>query len=148
MTILEYLRQGSSIEQRIIFLSQRLDSLMETRYGVCGVPLRGDRVQTTKDQTARFTKTLEQIEEMEERIEQEIDLLNALRVQMEGMIRKLLRMEYQLLLIYRYLEGMTWEEIEHLLHVSKATLKNWHKKAISLLEMPENPIFIQKSSHY
>ena len=65
------------------------------------------------------------------------------KAQMEDMIHRLLRTDYQLLLIYRYLEGMTWEEIGDLLHVEKTTAKRWHKTALSLLQMPENPIFIK-----
>lgn len=148
MTMLEYLRQGSLLEQRIIYLTRKLDDLKASRYSISGTKLQGDRVQTSRDGTARFARTLEQIEEMEERIGREIERLNALREQIEETIHQLLKMEYQLVLTYRYLDNMSWEEIGQLLHAGRSTLGRWHEKAISLLEMPDNPIIIQKSGHF
>ena len=148
MTIKEYLGQGSHLEQRIFYHARKLDELKAARFRISGPRLTADRVQSSPSGDARFVGTLELIEEMEEQIRREIDTLTALKAQIEDTIRQLLRMDYQLLLFYRYLDGMSWEEIGSLLHVSVTTIYTWHKKALSLLQMPENPICIQKSEGF
>lgn len=42
--------------------------------------------------------------------------------------------------IYRYLEGMTWEDIGELFHANKSTIKRWHRKAIEEIVLPEEQI--------
>ena len=45
--------------------------------------------------------------------------------------------ELQMVLIYRYMEGMTWDEIGELFHADKSTIKRWHWKAIEQIVLPE-----------
>ena len=145
MTATEYLQQGSCLEQRIRSHMERLEELRASRYGISSPRLQADRVQTSPDSRPGFVRILERIDRMEERILREIDMLEALRNQIEDTIHTLLRPDYQLLLEYRYLEGMAWDEIRALLHVGRTALFNWHRKALSLLVLPENPICIKNA---
>ena len=142
MTIAEYLKQGRLLDQRINYHLGKLEELRASACTISSPRLSGDRVQTSPGRDAAFVRALGRIEEMEERINGEIDMLVDLKAQIEDVIHRLLNPDYQLLLTYRYLEGMTWEEIGDLLHVAIATVFRWHKTALSLLQMPETPIVI------
>jgi DNA-directed RNA polymerase specialized sigma subunit len=43
--------------------------------------------------------------------------------------------ELRILLIYRYIDCISWQEIAEKLFVSNSTLKRWHIKALSLLKI-------------
>ncbi len=43
----------------------------------------------------------------------------------------------QSLIIYRYLDGMTWNKIADKLFCCEKTIRRWHEKALSLLEIPK-----------
>lgn len=45
------------------------------------------------------------------------------------MISELENMDEQMVLRYRYLKNMTWEEIGRELHAGKTTIIRWHEKA-------------------
>ena len=144
MTIAEYLKQGRLLDQRINYHLRKLEELRASACTISSPRLSGDRVQTSPGRDAAFVRALERMEEMEERVTGEIDMLVDLKAQIEDMIHRLLNPEYQLMITYRYLEDMTWEEIGDLLHVDRITLYRWHKKALSMLQIPENPIVILK----
>ena len=143
MSVDEYLKQGRMLDQRIRYHMRKLEELRAAACAVSAPRPRQDPVQASPTGDAPFVRTLERIEEMEERIDREICLLMELKEQIEDMIRKLDSWEYQLVLIYRYLEGMTWDEVGEKLAAGRTTLKRWHTKALSLLEMPEDPISIK-----
>ena len=44
--------------------------------------------------------------------------------------------DLQSVLIYRYIEYLTWNEIATKLFISIRTVYRWHKKALNLLEIP------------
>ena len=82
-----------------------------------------------------------QIEEMQEQINREIDLLVDLRKQYDEVIRSVESAKHQLVLIYRYREGKTWNQIGEKLGAGKSTVKRWHFEAIQMVKMPDEPIF-------
>lgn len=144
MNVKEYLKQGRLLDQKINFNLRRLQ---EMKNGICSISspqFKADKVQTSPDGDAPFVKALMQVEEMQEQINQEIDLLVDLRRQIDEVIRSVPSNEYQLVLMYRYLEGRTWEDIGISLGIGKTTVKRWHLEALAQVHMPENPIVIQK----
>lgn len=42
--------------------------------------------------------------------------------------------ELRMLMRYRYIDGMRWEEIADIMHISIGTFHNWHNKALLLLK--------------
>ena len=143
MTAEEYLKQGRMLDQRIAYHLRKLEELRASVSSVSSLPLRPDKVQTSPTGDAPFVRALERIEELQERTDREIGMLIALKIQIDGVIRQLDREDYQLMLIYRYLEGMTWEEAADLLHAGVSTLKRWHRDALDRLVLPENPICVK-----
>ena len=144
MNVKDYLKQGRLLDQKINFNLRRLQEMKD---GICSISapqLKPDKVQTSPDGDAPFVKALLRVEELQEQITREIDLLVDLRRQIDEVIRSVSSNEYQLVLLYRYMEGRTWESIGSALGVGKTTVKRWHLEALSQVHMPENPIVIQK----
>ena len=143
MDVETYLKQGRLLDQRINYHLRKLSELRQTAYTISSPQISGCKVQNSHTGEAPFEKALERIEAMEERINQEIDLLVALKEQIEGVIRELNNEEYQMVLIYKYLEGLSWGQIGDLLHIGKNTAIRWNLNALSQIKMPEKPISIK-----
>ena len=82
-------------------------------YSVIGIPLnvliRRDKVQTSPTGDAPFVQALMRVEEMEAKIKREIDQLVALKEQIREVIQQVDSNELQMILMYKYLDGMSYE---------------------------------------
>ena len=140
MRVETYLSQGRLLDQRINYQLKKLGELKNAACSLPAVTIRKDKVQTSTDGDAPFVRALIRVEEMEERINREIDMLADLKEEIMGVIGQVNSEELQMVLIYRYLEGMTWEEIGNLFHAGRTTVKRWHRKAIEQIVLPEEQI--------
>ena len=142
MDVKEYLQQACLLDRRINFNLRRMQ---EMKSGLCGLSspqMDAAKVQTSRNGDAPFVKALLRVEEMQERINRETDLLVELQQQIIEVIHSLPSEKQQMVLLYRYVETRTWEEIGNLLGVGKSTAKRWHTEALTKLHLPENPIQI------
>ena len=142
MNVKDFLKQGSLLDQQISFNLRRLQ---EMKSGICNMTslqIKGVKVQTSPNGDAPFVKALERYEEMQEHINQQIDMLVKLKQQIDEAIHSVESKEYQMLLLYRYIERQSWEEIGNALGVGRTTLNRWHLDALQKVKMPENPIVI------
>ena len=87
-------------------------------------------------------KCVFKIREMEEKIDAEIDLFVDLKKEIRSVIEKVEDTDEQMVLRYRYIHNMTWEQIGDELNADKVTVWRWHQKALSHTVVPENPITI------
>jgi len=144
MTMKEYMKQGHRLNERINLKLRELRELREAACSPGSTWNTEDRVVTSRLEEAPFVRQLERIERMEAEINREIDQLADLKAQMKQMFRKAGRtkISYELVLIYRDLEGMSWGEISRIMNASVSTVKRWRQEALPLLTLPENPIVI------
>ena len=140
MRVETYLSQGRMLNQRINYQLKKLGELKNAACSLPAVTIRKDKIQTSTDGDAPFVKALIRVEEMEEKIKREIDMLADLKEEIMGVIGQVDSEELQMVLIYRYLEGMTWEEIGDLIYADRSTVKRWHRKAIEQIVLPEEQI--------
>ena len=140
MRVETYLSQGRMLNQRINYQLKKLGELKNAACSLPAVTIRKDKVQSSTDGDAPFVRALIRVEEMEEKINREIDMLADLKEEIMGVIGQVDSEELQMVLIYRYLEGMTWEEIGNLFHAGRTTVKRWHRKAIEQIVLPEEQI--------
>ena len=143
MNVKDYLRQGRLLDQRINYNLRRLKEMRAGLDGLCSPQIQADKVQTSPDGDPPFVKALMRMSELNERIDQEIDLLVDLRNQIDATVRTVDNDDYQMLLLYRYIENRTWEDIGAELGVGKTTAKRWHQEALQMVKLPENPIDIK-----
>lgn len=141
MRVETYLSQGRMLNQRINYQLKKLGELKSAACSLPAVTIRKDKVQTSANGDAPFVRALIRVEEMEEKINKEIDRLADLKEEIMGVIGQVDSEELQMILIYRYLEGLTWEEIGDLIYADRSTVKRWHRKAIEQIVLPEERIF-------
>lgn len=141
MTAKEYLHQAYRLDHKINSDIEELQRLREMSFSISS-PQLGDRVQTSRSNDAPFVKCIFKIQEMEEKIDAEIDLFVDLKKEIRSVIEKVEDTDEQMVLRYRYIHNMTWEQIGDELNADKVTVWRWHQKALAHTVVPENPITI------
>ena len=76
-------------------------------------------------------------------IANEVNLFMDLKLQILETIEQLESIDEKLVLNYRYVKGLEWDEICSLLFASERTIFRWHGNALAKLKLPENPINIK-----
>ena len=139
----EYLHQAYRLDQRIQSDLDELERLRELSTSVSS-PSWGERMQTTRHKDALFVRYLERIEELQEKINDEVDHLVALKAEIRDVINQVTDIDERMVLRYRYVHSFTWEQIGDELNADKSTIRRWHGNALNHVVLPENPIIIQK----
>ena len=80
--------------------------------------------------------------ELQEKINAEIDKLIDLKEQMRGVIETVVNVDEQMVLRYRYIHNMTWEQIGDELKADESTVRRWHHRALASVTVPDDPIVI------
>ena len=143
MDVKTYLSLGIWLDQRINFNLRRLQ---EMKTGICSLhspQISMSRIQKSKNGDAPYVESILRVEELQERINRETDILIDIRQQIDETIRTVEYEKYQMLLLYRYIDGLTWEDIGNKLHAGRSTVKRWHNDALKLVRMPDEPMVLR-----
>lgn len=141
MTNKEYLRQAYRLDQKINSDIEEVARLREMA-GNISSPVLGDKVQTSRNRDGLFVRNMEKILILEEKINREIDALVDLKSQMRDVIAAVQDTDERMVLRYRYIHNLTWEQIGNELNADKSTIRRWHGSALAHVVLPENPIKI------
>ena len=141
MTNKEYLRQAYRLDQKINSDIEEVARLREMA-GNISSPVLGDKVQTSRNRDGLFVRNMEKILLLEEKINREIDALVDLKSQMRDVIAAVQDTDERMVLRYRYIHNLTWEQIGNELNADKSTIRRWHGSALAHAVLPENPIKI------
>ncbi len=141
MTAKEYLRQAYRLDHRINSDIAEMERLREMACSV-GSPGFEERHNPNRATDAPFVKSLEKVWELNKKIDDEIDSLIDLKDQMREAIAKVSDIDEQLVLRYRYIHNMTWEEIGNRLHADRTTVYRWHGMALKNFILPDKPVRI------
>lgn len=142
MTIRDYLSQAYRLDQKIDSNIREVSTLRKMM-GSISSPVLGDKVQTSRPAEAPFVRSIEKIMLLEEKINAEIDLLVDLKEQIRGVIAAVPDTDERMVLSYRYVHNLTWEQISDELNESVSTVKRRHKSALDHAVLPENFIQIE-----
>ena len=135
MTTKEYLNQARHLDAHINCQLRELEYWRDLSAQVSGCNFE-PHYSSSKSNTAPFVRCIEKIDEIEHKINQEIDALVDLKAEISSAIERLDDTEEKLLLKYRYFENRTWEEISGLLHVSERTVRRIHGRALQNFSVP------------
>ena len=141
MTAKEYLHQAYRLDHKINSDIEELQKLREMSCSIAS-PQLGERVQTSQSQEAPFVRCVEKILDLKKKINEEIDLFVDLKKEIRSVIERVENTDEQMVLRYRYIHNLTWEQISDELNADKVTVWRWHKKALQNTVLPENPIII------
>ncbi|MFX3645096.1 sigma factor-like helix-turn-helix DNA-binding protein [Streptococcus suis] len=142
MEIKEYLSQSYRLNQRIESNLLEIERLKEMSLSVSAICYDREVVQTTRSTEAYFVKCLAKIDELRIEIDEEVKLMVELKKQIRDTIMNVENMDEKMVLVYRYIQNHTWEQIGEKLNADARTIRRWHGKAIKKVVLPENPIKI------
>ena len=137
MTPKEYLKQAYRLDHRINSDIAELGRLREMSTSISS-PSLGEKVQTNRNTDAPFVKCLERIHSLEEKINEEIDLLVNLKEEIRSVIDMVSNTDERMVLRYRYIHNYTWEQIGDVLGADSRTVRRWHGQALGHVTLPEN----------
>jgi DNA-directed RNA polymerase specialized sigma24 family protein len=141
MTAKEYLRQAYRLDHRINSDIAEMERLQEMA-GSVGSPGFEEHYNPNRPTEAPFVRCLEKVWNLEQKINSEIDRLIDLKAQMREVIATASNADEQMVLRYRYIHNMTWEQIGDELHADRTTVYRWHNSALNHVMLPEDPIRI------
>lgn len=141
MTPKEYLKQAYRLDHRINSDLEELEKLRELSTAISAVSFE-ERVSGTRPTDPPFVRYIDKIIDMENRINSEIDTFVDLKEQMRTAIDAIPNVDERMVLRYRYVQGMTWEDIAKELIADRSTVIRWHSKALKHFVIPQNCIVI------
>ena len=141
MTAKEYLRQAYRLDQRINSDIAEIERLREISTSISSPDFK-EHYNPNRPTEAPFVKTLEKVLQMEEKVNAEIDRLVELKEQIGTVFSTVADTDERMVLRYRYIHNMTWEQIGDKLYADRTTVYRWHNSAVRHLVLPDNPIII------
>jgi len=135
VTANEYLSQVYNLKRKIKYNLARLEELRELSCSISAPAL--DKVPSGNRCTeAPFVKALERIWEKEEEINREMDELERKQKEIQAVIERLTDVDERYVLLYRYMQGMKWEEISMELNLSEETVRRKHFSGLRNIVVP------------
>jgi hypothetical protein len=133
MNAKEYLSRYHEAEIKINKLQQMVDEYIRLANSIPGINFDAIRVDGTKNLKAPFEKWILRALDDEAVIIELKSKLPIIKGEIIAVIDELEDKELRKLLIYRYLDWCSWQEIADKMYVSISTLKRWHKNALSTI---------------
>ena len=134
MNAKEYLSRYHETEIKINKLQQMVDEYIRLANSIPGINFDAIRVDGTKNLQAPFEKWILRALNDEAVIIELKRILPTIKGEIIAVIDELENKELRKLLIYRYLDWSSWQEIAEKMFVSISTLKRWHLKALEQLD--------------
>lgn len=135
MTAHEYLSQYKTCERQLRFNFMQLENLKALTYSISS-PSWGERVSGTRSTDPPFVKALERYWEQEEKISEEVTRLNSLKAEIQSTIEQVSNADERFVLLYRYIQNLTWEDISLELHLSVSSVRRFCKSGLTHIVVP------------
>lgn len=135
MTAHEYLNQVYYLNRKIKYDLSALEDLRELSCSISS-PSWGEKVEGTRSFEAPFVRALEKIWEKEAKINEELARLNALKDEIQAVIEKVPDVDERFVLLYRYIQNLTWDEIALELHLSVTSVRRFYKSGLTHIVVP------------
>lgn len=132
-----FLNQAYRLNELIKSNNLEIAELNQLKISLSGIDYSKDRVQTTQSGEAAFTKVIDRIDELIRIIEKDNEEMLYLRLKIRNAINGVQDNEEKLLLKYRYLNFMTWEQICEEMNVSSRTAFRIRVSALNNVKIPE-----------
>ena len=135
MTAHEYLNQVYYLNRKIKYDLASLEVLRELSCSI-GYPSWGEKVEGSRNYDAPFVRALEKIWEKEAKINEELARLNALKDEIQAVIEQVPAVDERFVLLYRYIQNLTWDEIALELHLSVSSVRRFYKSGLTHVVVP------------
>ena len=135
MTVVEYLSQIHFIEKKIEQLTIRAAEFERLSFSVPSVSFDRIRVDCARNLDAPFVKWLQKKDEVDDEIKKLKLKAEKLKAEIFALIDQIEDEQCKNILIMRYLNRLSWEQIATEMYMSLSTVKRWHKTGLSLLKI-------------
>lgn len=136
MTAKEYLEQIKTLEHKIYCMKLRSEEYDRLSYSINGMNFGNDMPHSPNRNTeAPFVKWIYKKIEIDQKIAKLEEDLKNLKAEAFLKIESLENEDYKMVLIMRYIKGMTWEKIADELYISRRTALRWHGLALESLKV-------------
>ena len=135
MNVKDYLSRYHYTELKIQHMQEEFYEYNRLADTIPGCNFDAIRVDGTKSLDAPFTKWIYKAMEQELLIEDMKRKLPIIKCEIISVIDELEDTELKRLLIYRYIDWLSWSEIAAKMYVSLSTLKRWHINALDLVQV-------------
>lgn len=133
MDIKQYLSRYHYLELDIKHMQDEIKEYERLANSIPGMNFDAIRVDGTRSLDAPFTKWIHKALDKELQIADLKKQLQMIKCEIISVIDKLEDTEHKKLLIYRYIDWESWNEIASKLYISVSTLKRWHKISLQNL---------------
>ena len=132
----EFLRQAYRLNELINSDLEELQNLRELSRSISS-PVFEEKISGTKSTDPPFVRYVGKIIDLEKQMQQEVDRLVKLKSDIREAINQMQNVDEKLLLRYRYINFLNWEEICVNLNVSIRTVHRLHSSALQHLKVPQ-----------
>ena len=134
MTPKEYLCGYHNILEKIKIKKEYIEFCKDREKSISSPSYDPMPKSPTRDTEAPFVKWMIKRKTAEEELIELVKKSNLIKQETERTIMALNDESYEMILVMRYLDWMTWEDIASRLYCSAATIKRKHERAIGLLK--------------
>lgn len=131
MQVKDYLSRYHNTKEKIKLLEKEIEEFIRLANSIPGISFDQLRVDGTKSLKAPFEKWIQKTLENEQKIMLMRRRLPIIKGEIIGVINKIDDSKCKRLLIYRYIDWLSWDTIAKNLVYSPSTVRRWHEKALS-----------------
>ena len=133
----QYLKQAYRLNELIQCNKQELDDLRVLSTSLPGIDYSKDKVQSSPSGDSGYTKIVAKIIDLEDAINADIEKMLSLKLEIRTVINAVKDNEERLLLMCRYLNFMSWDDVCEEMNVSMRTAHRIHSAALANVKVPE-----------
>lgn len=137
MQIREYLSRYYYTKQKIKLMQEEIEEFIRLANSIPGISFDQIRVDGTKSLKAPFEIWIQKTLDNELLITQLKRKLPTIKGEIICVIDKLEDSKLKRLLIYRYIDWLSWRDIAKNFVYSPSTVRRWHDKALTQIELPK-----------
>lgn len=137
MEVQKYLSRYHYMTVKLEKLQDLYDEYIRMSHSIPGVQFDQIRVSGTRNLEAPFVKWIHKAMGVDFDIENLKKDLPIVKGEILSVISELEDPELERLLIYKYIDWMTWRQIADKMYCSQATIRRWHEEAVELIKIPD-----------
>lgn len=137
MQVKDYLCRYHNTKEKIKLLEKEIEEFIRLANSIPGISFDQLRVDGTKSLKAPFEKWIQKTLENEQKITRMRRKLPIIKGEIIDVINRLDDSKCKRLLIYRYIDWLSWDNIAKNLVYSSSTVRRWHEKALSQITFSE-----------
>ncbi len=137
MNVKKYLSKYNNMKRRIQRLQDLHDEYIRLSFNIPGFSFDQIRVDGSRSLESPHAKWIHKAMDVDYDIQQLTKKLPIIKAEVLNTICEIDEPDLERLLIFRYIDWLTWREIADKMHYSTATIRRWHERAIALIKVPK-----------